>query len=224
MKVAVCISGQIRDNQEKCLESIKYHFSEYDFFWGLWKSQADLAYDTNRTIFFDDPILETKYYQDEHGNLTSKQVNPGHHIQIKIHSELLKRIDPSYDMIIRLRPDTFLSNQVNFNSLLNEAYHFNKVYGFASIFHGHLNELIHSTTKETPCPINNIGKKLPHFLYDYMIFHKRNSLNYSYIDSLIETNQLWSNEEGWYQVLSEPNGDNHYCFHGGVQITKRLIK
>lgn len=224
MKVAVCISGQIRNHQDKCLDSIKHHFNQYDFFWGLWKSQANLAYDTNRTIFFDDPILETKYHLDQFGNQTTKQVNPGHQIQIKIHSELLKRIDPSYDMIIRLRPDTILSNKVDFNSLLEESYLTDRVFGFSTIFHNDINkpiEKLNFVKREIPYPINK-NKPLPNFLYDYMIFHKRHHLNHKRIDFFMKNHILWSNEEGWYQVLSKQNGDNHVCFHGGVQITKRF--
>lgn len=247
MKVAVCISGTIRSLPIECLESILYHFKQFDLFFGVWENE-DLIFrktfhkyiNNNNVFLIPEPRIRYNCKTDTcqeiiHPSTNNKvlskkdqiwkgnKINTGAIRQFIAHGHVLSKLDSSYDMIIRLRYDVLLSKEVNFIPLLEQSYNDKAAYGFATIFnhdkHKKISELNY-LLKETLCKREE-GLELPSFLYDFMIFHKRELFDVGCMNYLIDRKLLHCNEIGWYQLLSHPYESNHVNYHGGVQLSRK---
>jgi len=250
MKVAICISGTIRERPIECIESILYHFKNYDIFFGLWESEEVLFKNTyhnylNKNHFYLIPEPKIRYNckTDTDQNIShpfndnkvpskkdqiwkGNKINPGAIRQFIAHSSVVSRLDSSYDMVVRLRYDVILSKEVNFVNLLEKSYKEERAYGFASIFHNDKHKKISELNyliKEEPYCSREEGLELPNFLYDFMIFHKRNMFHIGSFNHLIDNKKLHCNEVGWYQLLSHPYGNNHVNYHGGIQLARKAF-
>lgn len=247
MNPVVIISGSIREHPVHCIESMIYHFKNYDFFFGVWENEEILfkktyyKYLKNNYYIISEPkiryncktdtphlieypssnsIIKSKKNQIWKGN----KINSGAIKQMIAHSYCLNKISTSYDMIIRLRYDVMLSKKVSFSKLLERSYNEKIAMGFASIFHNdgrkQINELSYCNLDKLPTREDRL--ELPHFLYDFMIFHRRDMFNTGIMHYLIDNKKLHCNEVGWYQLLSYPYDSNHECYHGGIQLARKL--
>ena len=245
MKIGICISGICRGNLEKNIQSIKNHFSG-DYFYGTWDTHVLPKYLKDANIFYikeptmdyhpildvDDlkaPKLKTIKKQmtiPSNLNTTEYRNRTLHHTkQILIHNEMMKKIDSSYDMIIRLRYDTFLSSRVDLNSYLKKSYKDNIAIGFGTRTSRHKNiNILYEIPKIYPTenPPASVSQDWGWYLMDPLIFHPRNLWDTNLVDRLHKEKKLLPAEYGWYQILSEPYGDNHLSVYGGAQIEKYL--
>lgn len=227
MKIALCISGLCdNDESEKFVERHKSIFP-YDTFTAAW-DRDDLTMDVD--YLFDEPtinyhpVTDVIQLETTHTKLRSqgvKKENQGEKWmeitkhwtkQILIHDYLLKKIPSDYDMIIRTRFDTIASEEIDFVELIEGSYYekyaigFNTRYENVWLRHNELLEFV---------PHFNVGH-----VNDALILHPRNLWNSQLVETLHNSKELQAAETGWWQILSEPYGDNHQNFHGGVYIDK----
>lgn len=245
MKVAVCLSGICRGDISKNLEIMKEHFP-YDYYFATWKN-SEIHESIKDEVFYIDepdmhyhPILDVeKIKHPKLQNIKKEMLSFGtplsgkkykerilHHTkQIIIHNELLKLIPDDYDMIIRIRYDTRLSKKVDFSKYLKMSYdkklsigfgtrtsrykNFNDLYEIPKIYIRH----------DTP---DSVSRDWSYYLMDPMIFHPRSMFKDRLVKKLHKQKKLLPAEYGWYQILSEPYGDNHLSVYGGAQIEKYL--
>jgi len=227
MKIALCISGLCdNDESEKFVERHKSIFP-HDTFTAAW-DRDDLTMDVD--YLFDEPTIDyhpvTDVIQLEttHTKLRNRGVRKEivgekwmditrHWTkQILIHDYLLKRIPSDYDMIIRTRFDTIISKEINFVEFIESSYYENYAIGFNTRY------------EKVWLKHNELLEFVPHFnvghVNDALILHPRNLWNSQLVETLHNSKELQAAETGWWQILSEPYGDNHQNFHGGVYIDK----
>tara|TARA_E500000178_G_scaffold350477_2_gene409534 strand:- start:23 stop:757 length:735 start_codon:yes stop_codon:yes gene_type:complete len=227
MKIALCISGLCdNDESEKFVERHKSIFP-YDTFTAAWK-RDDLTMDVD--YLFDEPtidyhpVTDVPQLETTHTILRSRGVkkeNDGEKWmditkhwtkQILIHDSLLKKIPSDYDMIIRTRFDTIASKGIDFMEFIESSYYENYAIGFNTRYENvwlRHNELLEFVPHFNVCHVN-----------DALILHPRNLWNSQLVETLHNSKELQAAETGWWQILSEPYGDNHQNFHGGVYIDK----
>jgi len=74
--------------------------------------------------------------------------------------------------------------------------------------------------KDSPSP--GISNDWGGYIMDPMIFHPRDIFDHDLMWKLHNEHKLMAAEMGWYQILSQPYGDNHESVYGGAQIEKYL--
>jgi len=243
MKIAVCLSGICRGNVKRNLEHMRHQFN-YDYFFATWKGrEKDIEVSLPGEKYFTavepkmhyHPIIDVpnllspklKAYMEAFKsgqykkNMIDRTLN--HTKQILAHAFLLEKIPNEYDMIIRARYDTFISKQVNLHKFIDESYTKKQAIGFGTRNSRHSNFL---EIKEIPQLYPDGKKKISQdwgwYIMDPIIMHRRDMFNLDLVWKLHNEKKLLPAENGWYQILSEPYGDNHRCFYGGVQIEKYL--
>lgn len=245
MKLAVCISGICRGNVDRNINALKNRFPLADFFYGTWKGREEgMANIPGRPKYFkfDEPKIHYHPILDQDEE-TASQYGPKlvaqhsnfrkdpkmaertkHHTkQILAHAYMLEQLDPEYDMIIRARFDTWVTPHVNFNPYLIDSYEMKRAIGFGvrGTRHKDINKL-----KDVPKVYPDKDYQGSHdwgwYLMDPLIMHPRELFNIEHALELHETKKLLPAEWGWYQVLSQPYGDNHRSVYGGAQIEKYL--
>lgn len=244
MKLAVCVSGICRGKVQRNLDNMKYHFPDADYFFATWKGKEKDALQHGIKDFYsfaepemnyhpikdvDGPpapklmIQKKKCQTGEYGN--QWQDKTSHHTkQILIHDMLLNQIPKDYDMIVRIRFDTWLSRQVDFSEYLEKSYKKSIAVGFGTRTTRHKNmDQLAEVLKIYPNYTDfSISQDWGWYLMDPMIFHPRSMWDSSLVNKLHTEKQLAAAEFGWYQILSEPFGDNHTSIYGGAQIEKYL--
>ena len=133
--------------------------------------------------------------------------------QILGYADVVSKITKEYDVMVRTRWDSLLSNQINFQPYLEEA--LDHPVGFMTRpGRGHTVDKISNVNK------NDINDDWYCFLADSLIFHAPKHFNPKYVQQLHADKNLWPAEWGWWQVLSEPNNNIHNCYHGGSIIAR----
>ena len=136
MKVAVCISGEFRGNQELCLRSIQEKLP-YDTFTHTWEETPIpklpsmqkflLAFDTWIASLPEDNRSRIWFTKKlDYGRLHHQRI-----YQVYNHWHCIQKVPKNYDMIIRVRPDVVLYNHT-WQEDLHTAYTNNIVYGYGS--------------------------------------------------------------------------------------------
>ena len=135
--------------------------------------------------------------------------SPHWYKQILIHNYTLKHLK-EYDIIVRARFETIVSNKIDWRGLIEECYYEEIPMGFntrvetGNLFHHRL----------------ELAESEKYFINDALIIHPRHFWNTDYVDELYNQKKLRGAEEGWYQVLSEPNSMFHESYHGGAYSAK----
>lgn len=246
MKIAVCYSGICRGKVERNINLVKHHFPKADLFFSTWEGkEEDITKNlpkeyVERVHYHKEPKPDYHCVRDVDGikankfNIIRDKIKKGqydeayiertlHHTkQILAHYFLMMTVPDDYDMIIRIRYDTLLSKQVDFQSYLNKAYDEKFAIGFG----------VRKSRHKTLDKFLEIPRTYPrdfkesqdwaYYLMDPMIFHHRSIWNNERVMMLYNNHMLAAAEYGWYQCLSEPYGDNHLCVYGGAQIEKYL--
>lgn len=240
MKTAICLSGIPRGNIDRNLEHARFHFKDADLFLSTWVNQVpyrstSFIHQEPNTVYhpYKDCLITVPHPKFEH----YKQIGMNgkgqeafsrtiHHCkQILGHAYLLLELPLEYDMIIRMRYDTFLSLKVDFSSYLNRSYTEHRAIGFGTRYSRHPSIDI---LKEIPriYPSHTMAKEISQdwgwYLMDPLIFHPRSLFDTNLAITLHQEQKLLPAEYGWYQILSKPYQDNHLCVYGGAQIEKYL--
>lgn len=133
------------------------------------------------------------------------------HKQILIHNHMMKNI-PKCDIVIRSRFDTIVSDQIDWSSQINQSYDEEIPIGFNTINvikSGRPYNKLHPMQDKATCYIN-----------DALIIHPYKSWDCDLVDELYKDKKLKGAEEGWYQVLSEPNNLYHRSYIGGAYLNE----
>lgn len=240
MKIAICISGIARGNVKRNIGRLKIAFPNADMFFSSWEEHKNLISEQYKSTYYPEPQLhynpwcecvtepnnlKYKAYKKDFINktgLSSQQKLLNATKQLIAHAYQLEHDVPEeYDMIIRTRWDTLVSDQANFTKYLEKSYNENIAIGFAirggrwidlhkfkDIEHVYITETTDQTwSRDWHCWLN-----------DNMIFHPRKIYDTALVHQYHKEKRLWPAEYGWYQLLS--NNNNHDCVYGGAALEK----
>ena len=233
MKVAVLISGIMKPNPKfpelmtRIIEVNKSMFSEADFYYATWDNEKnrklfDTYYPEEECHYFNEPKIHYHPYTDvpkeyhisENFKKKIKQFGSkpwfrewtSHHTkQHLIHCFLLDKIEMKYDVIVRMRFDSFIHRKANFLPYVEDAYQTGYAHGFAVTKRSKFNEFYDSPESD---------KRMKDYMIDQLIIHNAANIDTKEVYKLHEEKRLRAAEFGWYQVLSQPyvGHKNHHGF------------
>lgn len=247
MKTAILISGIIKGNWERNKKLIQSAFPDADIFTSTWKNaersdEVDYVFAQPSVDYH--PTLDTQVFPKFKSISLKKSMenNPnirdrGHpswftSLQILGHDKLLNEVCPNdeYDMIIRVRYDTYLElNNVDWKGLVERSYEKNITLGFGN----RDTRWRFGTIKKVPeyyppvdTPIFERGVEVSndwaYYVMDPLIIHPRKLWDSKRVWDLHYQEKLHGAENGWFQILSEPYGHNHECYYGVAHIDRFL--
>jgi hypothetical protein len=238
MKVAVLYSGIPRGDFTRNLFSVKRHFPGADYFYSTWHDQVQVMPPRIEYKSYSEPKMHYHCVSDVDESLLTMKLKSiksvlktnsvlyertKHHTkQILGHAYQLDDLDESYDMIVRIRYDCYLSPKVDIQSYLIKSYEENIAIGFGTrtTRHPNLHEL-KEIARVHPKTFTDI-QDWSGYLMDPMILHPRKLFDTNLVYKYHEECKLLPAENGWYQILGEPHNDSHLCVYGGAQIEKYL--
>ena len=227
MKVAVCISGLPRGKPGRDITlnflNLKRNFPKADFYMGTWKGQESLVqtlFPDENVWYFDEPVIDYHPYLDIAEEDIFKRIKKPISIcrtretfretsshqtkQIIAHALMVDKLPKKYDVVIRVRYDTFTSPVAEFERYTKNAHTNKRAIGFACLKH-HWSEFNSA---------HEVTENVERFLFDQLIIHSIENINTTEIYSLSQEKKLLPAEFGWWQVLSHPHNDNHLCVSG----------
>lgn len=213
MRIAVAFSGLIRGNYEKNIALFKQKLPTAHFWFTTWKNQQKENY-IHR--YYDEPIIDYKpatelEYPHTYTRFKSGAAHNWHDRskQILAHCMTVDDFCKNYDVVVRARYDCRICDYLNLYEFCEMSYNENKSIGFF-------------TPRNMPVPSSLTGVTSGDRYYqhhvDHLIIHKKSLLRTDIAYQLHENKKLLVAEYGWWQVLSEPHGDNHLAFRGGVKL------
>ena len=237
MKTALCLSGRWNEYcHQKWMDRTQEIIPHDKMFTGTWKGQdydADYYFDDPENLYH--PVFDTEPYPDDaselrrdifphylerhkedptyhNSQLRHAYASANWHKQLLIHNEMMKSIPKEYDMIIRTRFDVIVSDQLPWKDMIKDSYDRLIPKGFNCMnYYG-----THDFNR-----IKGMGKETTYYINDALIIHPRECWDTDLVDSLYKDKKLKSAEEGWYQILSEPQGMFHKSYHGGCYLSER---
>ena len=243
MKVAVCYSGLCEAKDWNLTsQSVKHHF-DYPTFYSTWGSCERFMPDVKYTSYVE-PTMEYHPIEDIHKKLLPPKLQynkkkmakeaPGYGPHYKTvtrnqtkpilsHAHQLDELDSSFDMIVRVRFDTYLSPKVDFTEYLHKAYNEHVAIGFGTRVTRHPNlyefeEIDHIY----PDRRKNLSQDWAYYLMDPLILHRRDMFKVGMAWRYHDQKELLPAEYGWYQMLSAPYNSNHLSIYGGAQLERYL--
>ena len=239
MRVAVCISGLVQSNNKhtnliKNNLCAKKHFGQYDFYYSTYHSQrekferffledhclyqeeAEITYHPYQippNLWESNRFAKTKAFIERGGRARIDYASH-HYKQIISHARLCDSIKNDYDVIVRLRYDSWISRYAKFDEYVKECYNANMCFGFSATKHKNLDKC--REFDSSPFGTHH------QWIVDQCIIHPMKFINLSYVEKLYNEQRLHPAEMGWYQVLSKPNYNRHRCFDGVVNHDKNV--
>lgn len=202
----------------------KLCFPTADFYFGAWKSDKQAHELDFIDKYFDEPRFRynpiNAFVRNEIINLRIavdskdhvKQLHYTNRLKEQLHNRtrlkknnhqhyahalMVKKFgNSSYDVIVRLRYDTFIDETFINDSSYFIKYCYNKKQpiGMAGVF----NELKNTLS------IRNYGWRKDDLLFDLLIIHRRDMFNPDHVFKLLAQHKLQYGEMGWSQVLCHP--------------------
>lgn len=233
MKIALCIHGlyrsRVKPDPKTLHAKMRKAFPTADLYFHTWDAHVESI-----PSEFDGPILscpepvvdyhpvsDTKFIckHGKFGPYKQKKLNHGKmknaSKQLLGYADLVSKIDQEYDVFIRTRFDTEIAD-IDFTPHLQMAIEEGPVGFMVRPVRGQTLKEIHQVRKENPDKMDDWYG----YLCDSMIFHSPRHFDPSLVNSLHSDRNLLPAEWGWYQVMSEPFGDIHTCFHGGAKLAR----
>ena len=213
MRIAVAFSGLIRGNYEENIDLFRQKLPTAHFWFTTWKGQQEEDY-IHR--YYDEPIVDYKpatelEYPHTYTRFKSGAANNWHDRskQILAHCMTVDEFCHDYDVIVRARYDCRLCNYLDLYEFCDMTFKENKSIGFFTPRH-----------MPTPSSLTGVtsGDRYYQHHVDHLIVHKKSLLRTDIAYKLHQNKKLLVAEYGWWQVLSEPNGDNHLAYRGGVKL------
>ena len=239
MKAAICISGVARGNVKRNVGHLQKAFPDIPIFYSSWNETKNNISEKYNSSYYPEPQMHynpwcecvtdnphPKYhaYKKEFINKTGishqgKLLNATK--QLIAHAYQLDDLPEEYDMIIRTRWDTIVSDRADYTNYLKESYEKNMAIGFAIrggrwIYLNKFKDIEHVYITETTDQM--WSRDWAWWLNDNLIFHPRKLYDTKKVFQLHEEKKLWPAEYGWYQLLSID--DNHHCVYGGAALEK----
>ena len=231
MRIALCINGLYRNHinpgPKEIITRLHRIFAGADVYYHTWtKRIAEVPLEYHENLFYcDEPELDYHPIHDSKTDSLHGKWIPYKSKKISVHktqhsskqilgyADVVSKITKEYDVMVRTRWDSLLSNQINFQPYLEEA--LDHPVGFMTRpGRGHTVDKISNVNK------NDINDDWYCYLADSLIFHAPKHFNPKYVQQLHADKNLWPAEWGWWQVLSEPNNNIHNCYHGGSIIAR----
>lgn len=239
MKTAICVSGLIRDKHKRNIGLVKNAFPDADIFYSTWEAYEDDKSRSYKCKYYPEPQMHYNPWKDcvtdnphpkYHAYKKDFVNNTGQSKQTKLlnatkqiiaHAYQVADLPEEYDMIVRTRWDTLVSDKANFNHYLNTSYENDMAIGFA-IRGGRWTDL-HSFRDIEHVYITQTtdqawSRDWAWWLNDNLIIHPRKIFDTESVHKMHEAKELWPAEYGWYQVLSKE--DNHHCVYGGAALDR----
>lgn len=232
MKIAICFSGQIRGDYERNIKNVVDCLPDADVFFTTWSNQPKFDWIHK---YYDEPIMHYNpaienangfpdVYQKWLKTGKAKQEMWKHRTkQILGHALVVQDFADNYDVIVRARYDNITSKAMKHNMLYfcEKSYNEKKSLGFfmprlANDPTPKLDRQPVNDQKFGLQPLNSSRRKQHHV--DHMIIHRRDLFNTDYVWKLHNKKRLMVAEYGWWQVLSEPHGDNYEAYQGYVGL------
>jgi len=219
MKIAILYSGLYR-KWDGWMQNHLSNLPKGDIYLSTWESERPKV-DVDRMRYFPDPKPTYNCYQvpefmEVHGeHLQHKgseipRLKTGY-FQHLAHWLLLDSIKKNYDIIIRMRYDTFLGNTDKLMELCEQC---NR--DGASIGIGNTNRKDDENKLMAFQPLLPFRASKP-FLLDFMTIHKPEAcLN---VCSLVEQERMMPTNAGWHQILGM-NGFRNY--RGAIQLKRYM--
>ena len=152
-----------------------------------------------------------RYRVDEEMKETTKHQTK----QIIAHARLVKKLPYYYDMVVRMRYDSFIHPNAHFLNFIEESMDRNIAIGFATMKED-WNKFDKVRWLECKHPARD------RFLFDHLIIHPREIFDPDEVFALDHAKLLCAAEYGWWQVLCKRQGNNHDCYSGWVNPIKNL--
>lgn len=130
--------------------------------------------------------------------------------QILLHNHMMKNI-PECDIVIRTRFDSIVSEEIDWQSHIKQSYDEQIPIGFNTIN-------LARGAKKYYNVLDKMQDIAVFYINDALIIHPYESWDCDLVDGLYKDKKLKGAEEGWYQVLSEPNNHYHRSYRGGVYL------
>ena len=239
MKIAICISGLARGNIKRNIGYLKKAFPDVPMFFSSWEEHKNDESERYNSTYYPEPTMHynpwcecvkdnphpkyhvyKKQFLEKTGESHKKKLLNATK-QLIAHAYQVADLPQEYDMIIRARWDTVVSEKVNFSKYLEQSYNENMAIGFA-IRGGRWTDL--NRFKDIDHVFINEDTDImwsrdwSYWLNDFLIFHPRNLYDTELVHKLHKEKKLWPAEYGWYQMLSTL--DNHHCVYGGAVLEK----
>ena len=223
MKVAICYSGVYREFKgwRKNHEAITQHADAV--FYSTWEGHP--LPPVSECITFIEPTVNynpvlIKEFIEKYPDLSKRHVNDRGVYrwtkQILGHQSIVEHLPSNFDVIIRMRYDTWLGNHDWLNFIL-QSYQTRRVIGF-----GNWSSTMDNTQNicdKIIIPSKEIETtRLMRTLTDFMIIHPAGKMKGAY--ELHKDKKLFCANKGWYQVLVEPYKDHATNYGGGVMLTR----
>jgi len=244
MKIAVCVSGIPRSgvgsseeqnqNLGRNFNQLQKNFPSADFYLGTWKPYEDIIkreFPNQQYWLFDEPNAHYHPWLDappisdklrkfekifrsrpELHERTRHQAK-----QIICHANMVNNLPREYDVIVRVRFDTFTSSKARFDDYVQAAYNNKTAIGFACLKQ-------HWPTFNSSVELTKTDDNRDKFLFDSLIIHSSDCIDTANISELYKQGMLCPAEFGWYQVLSQPYNDNHRCISGWANADRCVLK
>lgn len=221
MKIAVCYSGQYR-TFDGWQENHQQNLPDADYYYSTWITEKDHV-DIDNMIYFDEPVVDYNLYE---GSFAEKY---GKHIKNKpdeekrlytaahqhiAHWYVLQELKEKYDVVIRMRYDTFLGPHKQ--RLLDMCNYVNASGKAIGVGNTSLRDDLNTNIHMYPFEEYQSNKD---FMLDFMTIHKPE--NIANVMELNEKKGLWPTNSGWWLILSEP-GYGHKNYRCGIQLARKL--
>ena len=232
---------------KKIIKEACHPYFEVDYFLATWEDTVsknlDFDFVYKQPVIHYHPVRDTEpfptykhiHYKERCSNESPRS---GQHLtnttlnrtkQILIHNYVMEEIkDKEYDIIIRLRFDAIMNSKIDWKKILLKSYWENKALGFAIRYNRwqdphRLYDIPHIYNSKDKV-FGDVGVKgsqdWNYNLNDHLIIHPQKIWDTERVNSLHENKKLQVAEWGWYQVLSQPFGDNHHSYYGGVTLER----
>ena len=238
LKIAVCMSGIARGNVSKHISLLKNAFPGADFYFSTWNEydneisqkynsktypEPKMHYNPWTECMVDCPHLKYKAYKKafQKGEKLSTRPKLLHATkQIIAHAYQLSDM-PNYDIIVRTRWDTVVSEKVNFSKYVRQSFDERKAIGFA--IRGSRWTNLHQFKDIEHIYVSDPrdqtwSRDWMYWLNDNLIIHPMDIFDCDNVHKLHQEKKLLPAEYGWYQVLSK--NENHHSVYGGATIDR----
>lgn len=239
MKVAVCVSGIPRSGRPSRdislnMVNVEKAFPNADVFFGTWESyvqRASALYPQRNILSMVEPVIDYHPYIDapadvihteklrkmirqSHSNETLREQYSHQTKQIIAHANMVSSIPATYNVIVRVRYDTYVSVKADFTEFLNRCEKDGTTFGFAW--------MPGRSNFDEVYTIESGSQYQERFLFDQLIIHRRDRFDPDIVYRLSSQRRLLPAEFGWWQVLGEPFDNNYQCVCGWANPDKSV--
>lgn len=230
MKVAVCYSGLYRDFTG-WQDNHKFITDHADaVFYSTWRKRQKPP--VQDCMLFDEPVIDYNPFLlpefiDKFPEVSHNHSNPNNWLsgviarstkQIIAHDFIVAALPSKFDIVIRMRYDTWLGDH-NWKQYIQQSYDENSVVSF-----GNADQAMDKNLNMCNEVITEVAELRGTELFrsrltDFMNIHPSYKMKGAH--ELHKQKRLLPTNSGWYQVLVGPYKEPHYDYAGGIMLSRR---